>query len=298
MICVEAGPGVFHLQGGSNIGLVVQNSKALLVDCGLDKSSAREALRVAENMGVELQAVFITHAHADHFGGLAYLQRRMDVPAYAPALEAAMMANPIIEPIYLFSGASPIRELRHKFTLAQPCRIDQIVDPGTREIAGFKVEVVPLPGHAPNQMGLAVNGTLFCADAVFPEETIQKHKVPFCVDLDQTLGCIRQLPDLPYTHFLPGHGPFYTKGKKIAAACAVNHDRLVEIRDSVLEATKEPKETCRLVQHIAGHLELHMTTATSYFLTRATVLAALSSLERAGQVTTLVEDNRLLWQQT
>jgi hypothetical protein len=34
----------------------------------------------------------------------------------------------------------------------------------------------------------------------------------------------------------------------------------------------------------------------AYFLTRTTVLAALSSLERQGEVETLVRGNRLYWQ--
>jgi hypothetical protein len=38
-----------------------------------------------------------------------------------------------------------------------------------------------------------------------------------------------------------------------------------------------------------------MTTATAYFLTRTTVLAALSALERAGDVEAAMEGNQLLW---
>jgi len=132
---VELASGVFHLQSGSNVGLVVRDGKGLLIDTGLDKDAARRALRAADELGVALEAVFITHAHADHFGGAYLLQRRAEMPLYAPALEAAMMENPIVEPLYLFSGAAPIGELRHKFTLAQPCRVDHIVEgPGALRV--------------------------------------------------------------------------------------------------------------------------------------------------------------------
>ena len=120
---VELAPGIFHLQSGSNIGLVVQDGKGLLIDAGLDKDTARRALRIAEALDVTLEAIFITHAHADHFGGAYFLQRRTDAVLYAPALEAAMMEHPIIEPLYLFGGAAPIGELCRKFTLARPCRV-------------------------------------------------------------------------------------------------------------------------------------------------------------------------------
>ncbi len=298
---VELVPGIFHLQSGSNMGLVVREGKGLLIDTGLDKDGARRALRIAGALDVTLEAVFVTHAHADHFGGAHFLQRRTDAVLYAPALEAAMMEHPIIEPLYLFGGAAPIGELRRKFTLARPCRVDHVVEPGELEIGPFQVKVVPLAGHAPNQMGVAVgNGAarcvLFCGDAVFPAEALQKHKVPFFFDLDEGLATLERLPGLPYAHFAPGHGPAYEAGDEIAQVCAANRERLEEIRELVYAALGEPQETAALVQCVAGHFGLRLEMATFYFLIRTTILAALSSLERAGKVKAVVEGNRLLWQ--
>jgi glyoxylase-like metal-dependent hydrolase (beta-lactamase superfamily II) len=294
---VELAPGIFHLQSGSNIGLVVQDGRGLLIDAGLDKDASRRVLRIVEAMDVALEAVFITHAHADHFGGAYFLQKRLDVELYAPTLEAAMMEHPIIEPLYLFGGAAPIGELRHKFTLAKPCQIDRVVEPGPLEIGPFQVEVLSLPGHALNQIGVAMGEILFCADAVFPWETLQKHRILFCVDLDETLATLERLPGMPYACFAPGHGPAYASGEEIAQICAANRERLEEVREQVYEALEKPRETSDLVQHVSDRLGLQITTATAYFLTRTTILAALSSLERAGKAATVIEKNRLQWRQ-
>jgi glyoxylase-like metal-dependent hydrolase (beta-lactamase superfamily II) len=296
MRVVELAAGVFHLQGGVNMGLVVQEGKGLLIDAGLDKDAARRALRVAEGMGVRIEALFLTHAHADHFGGAHFLQRRLGAPTYAPALEAAMMEHPIMEPVFLYGGAAPIQALRHKFTLAKPCRVDQVVEPGPLEIGPFRVEVVPLSGHAPNQMGVAVDEVLFCADGVFPMETLQKHKVIFCADMDQGLETLRRLPELPYAPFAPGHGPAYDAGEEIVQVCRANRERLEGVRERVYEALETPQDTAYLVHHIADHLGLQLTTPTAYYLTRTTVLAALSSLEGAGKVEAVVKGNRLMWE--
>jgi glyoxylase-like metal-dependent hydrolase (beta-lactamase superfamily II) len=278
------------------MGLVVREGRALLVDAGLDRDAARRALRACEALDVELEAVFLTHAHADHFGGAYALQERLDVDLYAPPLEGALMEHPIVEPLYLFGGAAPIEELRHKFTLAHACRVTHRVSPGRLVIGPFEVEVVALPGHALEQVGLAVDGVCFCADAFFPLETLRKHKVTFCVDLDQTLDTLARLPVLPYAHFAPGHGPVYAAGEELAHVCAANQERLAELRALVLEALEEPRETAALVARVATHYDLRLRNATAFFLTRAPVLAALTSLESVGQVQPVMQDNRLCWQ--
>jgi hypothetical protein len=82
----------------------------------------------------------------------------------------------------------------------------------------------------------------------------------------------------------------------IEAICDANRARLEEIRSMVREALEAPTETSALVQHIAERLGLRITRPTAYFLTRTTVLAALSSLEGANQATAVAKANRLLWE--
>jgi len=297
---VKLAPGIFHLQSGSNMGLVIRDGQALLIDTGLDPDAGRRALRVIEEQGAALAAIIVTHAHADHFGGAGFLQDRLDVPLCAPELEAAMMEHPIIEPLYLFGGAAPIKALRNKFTLAEPCEVNQVVAPGPLDIGPFSVDVVPLPGHALNQIGVGVSNAgrrvLFCADAIFPQETIDKHKVLFCVDLDETVETIAQLPSQSYDCFAPGHGPAYDAGVAIDTICRANQERLEEIRDVVHQTVKTPQETPAIVQAVAQHFALGMTRPTSYFLTRTTVLAALSSLERGDSVRAVMNANRMMWE--
>ena len=183
----------YQLRGGSNAGLIAREGRAVLVDTGLDRDAAKKILRHVESLRMKLAAVVITHAHADHFGGAAIVRARTGAPVYAPALEAAVVANPLLEPLYLFSGAAPIAELRHKFTLAEACVVDRILDAGDMAIDGVELRVIPAPGHAPNQMMIAGGDVCFVADACFAPEVLDKHGIPFYVDVDQTAATLSAL---------------------------------------------------------------------------------------------------------
>jgi glyoxylase-like metal-dependent hydrolase (beta-lactamase superfamily II) len=145
------GDGNFALTGGSNIGVIVREGRAVMIDAGLDKDAAKKALRATEGVGAKLAAIIITHGHADHFGGAGWLAQQVSVPVYAPPLEAVFATQPMLEPLFLYGGAAPIAELQGKFTLARQGVATIIpLDTGAQEIAGISLEIIPLPGHAPH----------------------------------------------------------------------------------------------------------------------------------------------------
>jgi glyoxylase-like metal-dependent hydrolase (beta-lactamase superfamily II) len=284
----------YHLRGGSNAGLIVQDGRAVLVDAGLDKDTAKKILRHVESLQVKLTAVVITHAHADHFGGAATIRNRTGAAVYAPPLEAAIVTNPLLEPLYLFSGASPIADLRHKFTLAEPCPVDGLLEAGEQVVGGVPLRILPARGHAPNQMIVAGGGACFLADAVFAPEVAAKHGIPFYVDIDQTLATLTFLPQLDgqYAVFIPGHGPAVPE---IAAWAQENAGRIAAIRAAVAAALDESDDLNRILQLTAGRMGVAIPNPVSYLLIQTTVLACLGSLQAAGEAKVSVVDNRLCW---
>ena len=287
----------YHLKGGSNAGLIVHDGRAILVDTGLDKDTAKKILRHIDALKVKLTAVVITHAHADHFGGAATIRARSGVPIYAPALEAAVVENPILEPLYLFSGALPPAELTHKFTLAEACNVDALLEPGEALIAGVPVEVLPAPGHAPNQVMIAGGGACFVSDAVFAPDILEKHGIPFMVDLDAWLATLAALPQLDgrYAAFAPGHGASVSS---IAPWAGVNVERLREIQTAVESALADTDVPGQIVSRAATTLGLTITNPVTYWLTQTAVFACLTSLQRAGKIRPLVEGNSLRWRRS
>lgn len=286
----------YHLRAGSNAGLLLDGKRALLVDTGLDRDAARRILKHVAALQVELAAVLITHAHADHFGGAAELKRRTGAPVLAPAFEAAVVENPALEPVYLFAGAQPPAELEDKFILAQPCAVDGLLQPGRQELHGFPVEIIPAPGHAHNQVMVAApqEGVCFAADAFFPPEVLDKYGVPFYVEIDQTLATLASLPALPYGLYAQGHGDAYDRGG-LEQVLDYNIRRIEAIREQVHAALATPCDDSQALQRVADAMGLRIQRPAIYYLTRTTIHACLNSLRRAGRAELSLEENRLLW---
>ena len=294
MDLVQLTEAAYQLRGGSNAGLIVQGGHAVLVDTGLDRDTAKKILRHIESLKITLAAVVITHAHADHCGGAAMIRARTGAPVYAPELEADVVANPIWEPLYLYSGALPPAELRHKFTLAERCPVTGVLGTGDQVLGGVPFTAIPAPGHSPNQMMIAGGGVCFVADACFAPEVLHKHGIPFYVDIDQTLASLAALAALDgvYAAFVPGHG---TAVPQIAAWAAENTARLVGIREAVADALAETDDVGQIIRRTANHFNLTIPNPVIYWLTQTTVLACLASLQRAGRAGMRVVENALVW---
>lgn len=287
----------YHLRAGSNAGLFLQEGRALLVDTGLDRDAARRILKHVTALGVELVAVIVTHAHADHFGGAGEIKKRTGAPVLAPAFEAAVIENPLLEPVYLFAGAQPTPELQGKFILAQPCAVDGLLAPGRSQLFGFELEIIPAPGHAHNQMlvGWPEAGVCFAADAFFPPAVLDKYGIPFYVDIDQTLASLDALLRLPYRIFAQGHGDAYS-ADTVGEVVAYNAQRIRQIRQHVHEAIAEPRADAEVLQRVADAMGVAITQPAIYYLTRTTIHACLNSLRQAGLADLTLRDNQMLWQ--
>jgi glyoxylase-like metal-dependent hydrolase (beta-lactamase superfamily II) len=287
----------YQLRGGANAGLIVQDKQAVLVDTGLDRDAAKKILRAIEGLSLQLAAIVITHAHADHFGGAALLRGRTGASVYAPALEAAIVENPLLEPLYLFSGAAPPPELRHKFTMAEACSVDGLIEAGEVTVGGVSARAIPAPGHSPNQMMIAGGGACFMADACFAPEILRKHGIPFYVDVTQAAATLAMLTRLDgsYAAFVPGHGQAVPS---IGAWADENAARLAEIRHAVAQGLSSAGELRDIVLHTTNRLKVTIESPVIYYLTQTTVLACLGALEATGAAVARVIENRLCWRLT
>ncbi|USG67324.1 MBL fold metallo-hydrolase [Brevibacillus ruminantium] len=286
--------GVGYFPGSVNIGLVLGQTGAILIDSGLDTQTAKKIKKGLDQIAQPLSAIVQTHAHADHFGGNAYLLSCWpEAKVYAPPLEEAVIRYPLLEPIYLGMGAQPLEELRNKFLLAEASRVDHLLpNEGPVEIDGVLFQVISLPGHSWNQAGLAVENILFAADSFFGEETLHKHKLPFLVDAHETLLSLVKLLESNFRGYLPGHGPYTTSPEAVLTANIHCHRRLYRM---IEEALTEERTLEQCLASVCERLQISIENATSYVLYRTALMGYLIGLLKEERVSYRFFANQWLW---
>ncbi|MGY2895780.1 MBL fold metallo-hydrolase [Deinococcus sp. UYEF24] len=297
MTLIALSEGAFLFPGAVNSVVFTQGEgaliPALIVDTGLDESHARKLLRAMQEAGLTPSAILNTHSHADHHGGNAFILKRFPgLPVYAPPLEAAVIAHPILEPLYLY-GALPPQELRNKFLLA-PSSPAQPVAAGMHTLGGVEVTLIPVPGHAAEMYAVQRGELLYAADALFGPGTLAKHPLSFCADsAAQKASAAGLLALIGVTLTVPGHGDPTTDLPELVRA---NLDSLEHTTQTVLHACLEGAATTDdLLARVCGRLEVTMTNAGAVVLNRSVVAAHLSELLGKGQVLMRVQDNRLIF---
>jgi glyoxylase-like metal-dependent hydrolase (beta-lactamase superfamily II) len=296
---ISLGDRVWVIPGGVNIGVLVNDDgQIVLVDTGLNESSAKKALKIVrEELDGEVAAVLTTHAHADHFGGNATIVRRTGAVVHAPEFDEAFLRYPLLQPASLFGGADPLDSLRGNFLLADPSPVDVLVKPGAHQIAGIGVEVVPLYGHSPGQLGYLAGDVFFCADVVLPANVLDKYRIPYLFSLTEHLAALERARGTPHRVAVAGHGPILEAGQ-LEAAVELNRALAERVAEAILDLTETPRSAETILEGILRRFDAPVADAPAFYLLQPTVFAFLSHLHRTGEIGHEIRDGRSLWTRT
>jgi hydroxyacylglutathione hydrolase len=125
---------------------------ALIIDPGDEPARLLAAI---DELGVEIDAILITHCHFDHIGAVAPVARATGAPVYVPQLE-----RPLLSDIMSWTppGFGPFESYEAEHTLAGGEHLS---------LAGLELDVIFTPGHSPGHVTYATPGALLSGDVLF-----------------------------------------------------------------------------------------------------------------------------------
>ena len=285
---IQAAEHTYYIQCPAKMGLWVPDGQtAVLIDSGGDKDAGRKVQKTLEAQGWTLGCILNTHANADHNGGNALLQQRLQAPAFAPGIDAAITTYPILEPAFLYGGYPP-KPLRNKFLLAQPSRCQTLTEENLPE----GLTMLPLPGHFFDMCGFGTaDGVWFLADCLTSEAVIEKYHVQFLYDVAGYLDTLDKVSRLEGRLFIPAHAEATEDIRPLAEK---NRQKVLEIIDVVRGLCREPKMFEEILQGLFAHYQLTMDFS-QYVLVGSTLRSYLAYLLDNGGAEAEFMDNRLLW---
>jgi glyoxylase-like metal-dependent hydrolase (beta-lactamase superfamily II) len=291
-VLTQLAPSTFYIPSPSNVGIFIEDTKAILVDSGNDKEAARQIFKLIKEKEWELSLIINTHSNADHIGGNEFLQKRTNCRIAATALEAAIIENPILEPSIL-NGGFPHKRLRNKFLLAKTSSVTDVIS-NIGSITDTSLTAVPLPGHFLDMIGVKTpDGVLFTGDSVISEEILSKYHIHFLYDVKSHFETLEMLKKREDKLFVPSHGK-PVELAEFRALVEYNKQKIQENIDVVLTSLISEITSEEILVKVSTHYGIELN-ANQYVLIFSTIRSILGYLLDEKLVDVRYETGRMLW---
>ena len=119
------------------------SKQCLVIDPGYE---ANTILNRTALLGLEIQAILLTHGHFDHVGAVRQIAADTDCQVYVAEAELALPSAMTDGPLYY----TELYPADGKFTAA-----------------GLEITVIPTPGHTPGSVCLLIADVMFSGDTLF-----------------------------------------------------------------------------------------------------------------------------------
>ena len=165
--------------------LRLSSGKFALIDAGMDSQakSIRETLRENGSSESEVVAIFCTHSHGDHTGGISKFP---NATIYIMAVPESLETTPSLSAWNKAQNA--VSSSKEKQTHLDPKIIYRLHDGEIIKIGDDNIQAFSIPGHTPDSCAFLAFGVLFLGDAAAGQFNSKIGGPPPFVSVDRKLG--------------------------------------------------------------------------------------------------------------
>lgn len=237
-------PGIHHFDTGPfNWYLIEQDSRLTLVDAGFPGHYKvfRAGLDTLGFQVKDIEAIVLTHAHADHIGFAERVRKEAKAPVYIHPADATMAQRPLQLPWWgllsnvwrkYIANMLGIAIVNGVFKLPYLKKVETLKDGQVLDIPGHPI-VLHTPGHTPGEIVLHMpeKGVLISGDTIVTRNVMtgvlghpQLMSPILNYDFQLAQRSLDLLSKLGHLTILPGHGnPWYGDLAEAVALAQQNH---------------------------------------------------------------------------
>lgn len=205
----------------SNAYVIELPSALVLVDAGSPGDTQKILSRLNSFRGKPLHLIYITHAHLDHYGAAASIQRATNAPLAIHAEDAGAMSK----------GETHLGQVRGRGRLTaalmplvkrlfpvEPVTADHVIQDG-QDLQDFGLPgyVLHTPGHTPGSTSLIVDGRLAFVGDLFNTFGVPHSQRLYANDWSEIEKSLERLKALDLEWLYPGHGRRPLSGAEFAS---------------------------------------------------------------------------------
>lgn len=287
----KLGEKTYYVDSPTRVGIYkINETDVCLIDSGNAPDAGKKVLSVCNENGWNIKYIINTHAHADHCGGNALLQKRTGCTILCAGRDLCLINEPTLNNSYCF-GARPMKELCGKFLLAEKSNAQEL----TEENIPQGMQFFRFDGHSFSQVAiLCDDGTCFIGDILCGRETIEKYHIFFINNVVEYIESVNRMKNFSAKVFCSSHFEPVSDKEELISLCDLNISKIEEIFVKILEICKDGECYEGVLKKICDTYSVELNFI-QYAIAGSTIKGFLSYLHDDGKLDAVFEDNYLKW---